>query len=70
VQKGSPADQAGIKVGDVFVSLDGQALTEKEAFNRLMAEKRWGDTVTFVVKRGSDTVTIKVPLRRTVEEAK
>lgn len=68
VQKGSPAELGGIKVGDVLVSLDGHSLADREAFNLLMAEKRWGDSVTFVVKRGTDDVTLTVPLRRTATE--
>ena len=63
VQEGSPAAQAGVKVGDVMQSLDGVPLTDKETFNRLMAAKRWGDSAALVVKRGAETVTLKVVFR-------
>ena len=66
VQDGSPAAAAGIKVGDVMQSFDGVALTERETFNRLMAAKRWGDSATVVVKRGTENVTLTVVFRRTV----
>jgi uncharacterized iron-regulated protein len=68
VQDGSPAAQAGVRVGDVMQSLDGVALTDKETFSRLMAAKRWGDSATLVVKRGAETVTLKVVFRRTIPE--
>ena len=66
VQDGSPAAQAGIKVGDVLQSFDGVPLAEKETFSRLMADKRWGDSATLVVRRGSADVTIQVVFRRSV----
>lgn len=68
VQEGSPAAQAGVKVGDVMQSLDGVSLSDKEAFNRIMAAKRWGDSAALVVKRGSETLTLKVVFRRAVRE--
>jgi uncharacterized iron-regulated protein len=68
VQDDSPAAAAGVKVGDVMQSLDGVALTDKETFSRLMAAKRWGDSATLVVKRGAETVTLKVVFRRTVPD--
>ena len=66
VQDGSPAAQAGIKVGDVLQSFDGVPLAEKETFSRLMADKRWGDSATLVVRRGSADVTIPVVFRRSI----
>jgi uncharacterized iron-regulated protein len=66
VQDGSPAAQAGIKVGDALQSFDGVPLTGNGTFSRLMADKRWGDTATVVVKRGSEDITIPVVFRRTI----
>lgn len=68
VQEGSPAAKAGINVGDVMQSFDGVALTDKETFNRLMAAKRWGDSATVVVKRGTENVTLNVVFRRALSE--
>lgn len=64
VQKGSAAEKAGFLVNDLLVSMDGQAVGEKEVLNRLMSEKRWGDDATFVVKRGTETKTLVARLRR------
>jgi C-terminal processing protease CtpA/Prc len=66
VQKGTPADKAGIKVGDVLVSVDGVPIADKEVYSRLMAAKRWGDSATIVVQRGPETVTLTVAFRRTL----
>jgi membrane-associated protease RseP (regulator of RpoE activity) len=66
VQDGSPAEQAGVKVGDEMQSFDGVPLTEKETFSRLMADKRWGDSATLVVKRGTADVTLQVVFRRAI----
>jgi hypothetical protein len=33
-----------------------------------MAAKRWGDSAVLVVKRGAETVTLKVVFRRTIPE--
>jgi uncharacterized iron-regulated protein len=64
VQKGSAADQAGFRAGDVLVSMDGTPIADKETYNRLIAAKRWGDTATFIVHRGTETVTLKALFRR------
>jgi len=70
VQKGSPADQAGIKVGDVMTTLDGTPLADKETFSRLMAAKRWGDTAAIGIKRGDQPLTVTAVFRRTLPDAK
>jgi len=64
VQKGSVAEQAGFRAGDILVSMDGAPLADKETYNRLVADKSWGDTATFVVRRGTETVTLKALFRR------
>lgn len=51
VSKGSPAGVAGFLAGDVLISMDGSPLKNREDLNRLMAEKRWGDSAEFVVSR-------------------
>ena len=66
VQPDSIAARAGFKVGDILVSMDGAALTESEITNRLMAEKRWGDSAEFKVKRGDEELTLKAYFRRTL----
>jgi len=64
VSEKTPAEKAGVQVGDVLVSLDGTPVPDKETLNRLMAAKRWGDEVVLAVKRGSETKELRVILRR------
>ncbi|MFN7987122.1 MAG: ChaN family lipoprotein [Thermoanaerobaculia bacterium] len=64
VEKDSVADAAGFRVGDVLLSMDGTSLREKGTMNRLMADKRWSDTATYVVKRGDEKVTLVARLAR------
>lgn len=69
VEKDSPAEAAGFKPGDAIVSIDGVSLKDRETHARLMAGRRWGDAVAYVVKRGEETLTLKVLLRRTAPKA-
>ncbi len=48
----------------MIVSLDGAAVPDKETLNRLVAAERWGDEAALTVKRGSETRTFRVALRR------
>ena len=68
--KGSPADVAGLKVGDEMVSIDGLAYQDKEVVNKLMSEKRWGDAVVYKVMRDGQEVTLTAYLRRQPPKAK
>jgi len=67
VQKDSVGERAGIKAGDVILSVDGTPLGDKEAYNRLMAAKRWGDRAQVVVRRGGEELTLTAVFRRTVK---
>lgn len=64
VSKDSPAAAAGFQVGDELVSIDGTPYTDKEAANRLMSTKRWGDAVEYKVMRGGQEQALTVHLRR------
>jgi uncharacterized iron-regulated protein len=65
VPKDSPAAAASLQVGDVLLTIDGQPLKDLEQYNLALSRKHWGDTVTFTLTRGSETVTATVNLRRT-----
>lgn len=70
VPKETPAEAAGLKVGDVLVSLDGTALKDLETYQTLMSAKRWTDPVVFVVTREKETLTLTAHLRRQAPKAK
>lgn len=64
VSEKTPAEKAGFKTGDVLLTMDGVAVPDKETLNRLVAGRNWGDESVFTVKRGTETVTLRVALRR------
>jgi uncharacterized iron-regulated protein len=70
VSKDSPAAAAGFQVGDELVSIDGQPYADKESVNRLMAGKRWGDSVEYkVIRGGGQEQSLMVQLRRRAPKA-
>ena len=69
VEKGSVAEAAGFRVGDVLLAMDGTALRKKGVFNRLMAAKRWSDTATCEVRRGEEKLTLVARFVRKPKEA-
>jgi uncharacterized iron-regulated protein len=64
VEPDSMAERAGFKVGDLIVSIDGQAAPNQEFLKRLLASKRWGDVATVIVEREGRQVTLTAALRR------
>ena len=60
----SPAQAAGFQLDDELVSMDGVPIDDKETSNRMMSEKRWGDSVVYKVVRDGKEVTLTAYLRR------
>ena len=57
-----PAGRAGIRPGDVLQSVEGVELTTPEKLLAELRKRNPGDTVGFKVKRGGQSVDIKVDL--------
>jgi S1-C subfamily serine protease len=58
VAAGSPAEKAGLKKGDVILSVDGAAFEPEHSLGDLIASRKAGDTVTLSVQsfpRAGDT---------------
>lgn len=51
VVPGSGADEAGIRVGDVIVAVDGEAITSNERLGEIIREHEPGDEVEITVER-------------------
>ncbi len=64
VEKDSPAARAGLEAGDRLVSLDGAPVADRETLARAMAAKRWGDAAMLGLRRGDQSLSVTVPLRR------
>ncbi len=60
VQAESPADQSGLKAGDILVRLDGEPVTGADDVCRLLDEHRIGKTVKATVIRSSGVSDIEV----------
>ncbi len=68
VAEGSAAEDAGFQLGDVLLTVEGVEILGKGDLNRLMAGKRWGDSLSATVQRGEETVELMALLRRSLVE--
>ncbi|MFI5015544.1 MAG: Do family serine endopeptidase [Hyphomicrobiales bacterium] len=64
---GGPAAEAGIKRGDVILSVDAQAIEDPDAFGFRFATRGLGATTTLAVRRGSANLTFPIKLRAAPE---
>ena len=62
VAKGSPAEKAGIKGGDVIVKLGDAKIGNLEDFDAALRKYKAGDKVPLVVKRDGEEVKLEVIL--------
>ncbi|MGB8277765.1 MAG: DegQ family serine endoprotease [Methylovirgula sp.] len=58
----SPADEAGMKHGDLIVSIDGQMIEDAEAFGYRFATKPIGATAAIGIRRAGKPLTLTVKL--------
>jgi len=58
IQPGSPADKAGVKAGDVIVSVDGKPVDGSKAVQRTVLTKKIGQKIDVAVWRDGKQVTL------------
>jgi Do/DeqQ family serine protease len=70
VVPGGPAAQAGLKTGDLIVSIDGQLIEDQNAFGYRFATKPLGGTAHIAVDRQGKSVALAVKLESAPETAR
>jgi serine protease Do len=62
VEKGSPAEEAGFRSGDIIYEIDGESVSASSDVSRIISSKRPGEEVTVKIYRDKQPVTIKVTI--------
>jgi len=62
VREGSPAEDGGLRAGDVVVEFDGKEITDIYAYTYALRERKPGDEVVIVVEREGERITLNVTL--------
>ncbi len=57
---GSAAEQAGLKVGDLILAIDGTEITSNSDLTDVIARYNAGDTATFTIQRNGSRSDVKV----------
>lgn len=60
VQKGGPAEQAGLRAGDIIVEIAGKTIANIYDYQYALQALKVGVPVTVVVQRGNERVSLKV----------
>lgn len=63
VNKGSNAEKAGIKVGDIIMSIDGVEMNKMTDLRKYIYTKKIGDIVSVVINRRNKIENVKVELK-------
>ena len=62
IGEGTPAEKAGIQIGDLIIKVDGESVTSIEKINKIKKKHKKGDTLVFTVYREGDVHEIKIVL--------
>jgi len=64
IVRGSPAETAGLRVGDIITKMNDQQIDQQHPLNSLMVKARPGDRVRFTLIRDAQTQVVEVVLGR------
>jgi S1-C subfamily serine protease len=64
---GGPAEEAGIEIGDVITSVDGEDVTEPSDVAAAIADNEPGDDVEIEVERGGEREKLEAELGKRPE---
>jgi S1-C subfamily serine protease len=62
IRSGSPAERAGLRVGDVLIDVDAEATRSASDILAAIADRKRGATVPLVVVRGAQRLTLQATL--------
>jgi serine protease Do len=62
VVPGSSADHSGLHPGDILLSVDDNSFRDPRGLSVLLFQKKIGDVTVFKVQRGTQALTMKVPV--------
>jgi S1-C subfamily serine protease len=62
VEQGGPAEKGGVLLGDVLLSIQGNALEEMDSLMNLLTSAKVGDTCSIEAIRGGQVVQVSVKL--------
>ena len=64
VMRGSPADKAGVRPGDVLMAVDGRKVNDPQAMLEAIAALAPGRRAGFELRRGKEKLDLKVEIGR------
>jgi membrane-associated protease RseP (regulator of RpoE activity) len=67
LEKGEPAEEAGLKAGDVLVSVDGKRFDEIKAFTSYVTRRKPGEVIKIVVSRDGKECEVSAKLGKRPE---
>ncbi len=68
VEEGSPADEAGTKVGDIITAVDGLEIDEDHPLRDLILEHEPGEKITLTLSRWGESREVQVTLGESTDE--
>lgn len=68
ISEGSAAEEAGIRVGDVIIGINDEAVSTMEELNSIKNKFKAGETVTLKIYRDGEDLDIPLVLHESVEE--
>lgn len=68
VAEGGAASEAGLRKGDVILSVDGVAVNDSATFLEQIGKRRPGDEITLKLRRGEKDITTKATLQNKAGE--
>ena len=63
VAKGSPADKAGLQVGDIIVMVEDELVNGKKTLTQMIQEYNPGEDLKLTISRGNKEKVVEVKLQ-------